>query len=142
MTQASMTRYTGTKTLSARPMTHGEYNAYRGWTPPEVEDQTTAGYLVEYEDGGQANDSRHAGYISWSPADVFEKSYRPTGTFQDRVRLEKAELDTKIDALAKFLPTEIFGGLPTDEQDRMTAQLAAMQDYSGCLAERIAAFPA
>ena len=60
--------------------------------------------------------------------------------FRDRVRLEQAELDAKIDALAKFMPTETFGKLTTDEQDRMTAQLAAMQDYSGCLAERVAAF--
>lgn len=74
----SMKRYTGTKTLAATPMTRGEYNAYRGWTAPEGEPQDVAGYLVEYEDGGKANDSRHAGYISWSPADVFERTYRET----------------------------------------------------------------
>jgi hypothetical protein len=70
-------RYSGTKTLIAWPMTRGQYNAYRTWTPPEGKDQTTAGYLVEYADGGPANDSRHAGYISWSPADVFERTYKP-----------------------------------------------------------------
>lgn len=70
-----MKRYQGTKRLSATPMTRGEYNTYRGWAAPEGEDQTVAGYLVEYEDGGKANDSRHQGYISWSPADVFERSY-------------------------------------------------------------------
>jgi hypothetical protein len=57
-------------------MTRGEYNAYRGWEVPANEDPADAGYLVEYEDGGKANDSRHAGYISWSPADVFERTYR------------------------------------------------------------------
>lgn len=62
--------------------------------------------------------------------------------FRDRVRLELRELDAKIDALAKFMPTETFGKLTTEEQDRMTAQLAAMQDYSGCLTERVAAFTA
>lgn len=60
--------------------------------------------------------------------------------YRDRVRLELAELDAKIDALAKFLPTDRFSSLPADEQDRMTSQLAAMQDYSGCLTERVAAF--
>jgi len=30
----------------------------------------------------------------------------------------------------------------TKEQIRLTAQLAAMQDYSNCLSERIANFPA
>jgi len=69
--------YTGTKTvLGTGPMTRGEYNTYRGWAVPEGEDQSVGGYLVEYTDGGKANDSRHAGYISWSPADVFEKAYR------------------------------------------------------------------
>jgi hypothetical protein len=72
-----MKRYTGTKTLFARPMTRGEYNAYRGWDQcPPTRTRADAGYLVEYEDGGKANDSRHAGYISWSPADVFERTYR------------------------------------------------------------------
>lgn len=44
---------------------------------PANEDPNAPGYLVEYQDGGKANDERHSGYISWSPADVFEKSYRP-----------------------------------------------------------------
>lgn len=69
--------YEGTKRLTAQPMTRGEYNAYRGWDLVLGEDQADAGYLVEYQDGGEANDARHSGYISWSPADVFERSYKP-----------------------------------------------------------------
>ncbi len=72
-----MKTYTGTKILDAQPMTRGEYNEYRGWTIPANENPSDAGYLVEYRDGGKANDSRHAGYISWSPADVFERTYKP-----------------------------------------------------------------
>jgi hypothetical protein len=71
-----MKTYLGTKQIKARRMTRGEYNTYRGWTPPEGEDQSTEGYLVEYGDGGKPNHPDHEGYISWSPADVFEKSYR------------------------------------------------------------------
>lgn len=63
-------------------------------------------------------------------------------TFQDRVRAEAAELDERISKLAAFQHTDTFHGLPGDEQDRLTAQLAAMQDYSGCLTERIEAFTA
>ncbi len=63
-------------------------------------------------------------------------------TFQDRVRAEAAELDERITKLKAFTSTETFGGLPVDEQDRMLAQLAAMSDYSACLAERIQAFAA
>jgi hypothetical protein len=73
-------RYVGTKTIDARPMTRAAYNDYRGWPLPPDENGDDAGFLVEYVDGGKANDSRHAGYISWSPADVFERSYKETAT--------------------------------------------------------------
>jgi len=73
-----MQSYVGTKTLKAKPMTRGEYNAYRGWKTPHDEDPAEAGYLVEYTDGGKPNHHDHAGYISWSPKDVFEYTYRPT----------------------------------------------------------------
>ena len=73
-----MQTYYGTKKLMARPMTLGEYNDYRGWTLPEDEHGTDQGYLVEYCDGGKSNDHRHKGYISWSPAGVFEAAYQPT----------------------------------------------------------------
>lgn len=136
-----MKRYVGTKTLSARPMTRGEYLAYRGWPLPEGEDPADAGYLVEYEDGGKANDSRHLGYISWSPADVFERTYKPVPTdHRDRVRLERAQLEEKCKALAAFSGTSIFAALPAAEQQRMRDQLDVMREYSRILLERIDAF--
>lgn len=72
----SMLAYIGTKTVLAAPMTRGEYNEYRSWQIPENEDPAEQGYLVEYVDGGKPNDDRHNGYISWSPSDVFERSYQ------------------------------------------------------------------
>jgi hypothetical protein len=74
-----MKKYIGTKTLYARPMTRGEYNRYRGWEMPIDEVASEPGYLVEYIGGGKPNDERHKGYISWSPADVFESTYREVG---------------------------------------------------------------
>jgi hypothetical protein len=71
-------QYIGTKLIQAVPMNRADYNLYRGWQLPANENGADEGYLVEYLDGGQANDPRHAGYISWSPAPVFDKSYRPT----------------------------------------------------------------
>lgn len=77
-----MKKYLGTKQLMAKPMTLGEYNTYRGWTIPADEDPNRAGYLVEYDStpSSPGNDPRHRGYISWSPADVFEEAYRETGS--------------------------------------------------------------
>lgn len=68
----------GVKTILAQPMTRLEYNDYRGWELPDDEDGSDDGYLVEYVDGGQSNHPNHEGYISWSPADVFNRAYRPT----------------------------------------------------------------
>lgn len=71
--------YCGTKSLWAKPMTKKEYCDYRGWNVPENEDPNEEGYLVEYLDGGKPNTTRHAGYISWSPKDVFERAYKENG---------------------------------------------------------------
>lgn len=61
-----MQDYIGTKALKAEPMTRGDYNAHRGWTPPNGEDQSVAGYHVVYADG----------YESWTPAPQFEEAYQ------------------------------------------------------------------
>jgi hypothetical protein len=45
---------------------------------PDNENGADEGYLVEYEDGGVPNDTRHEGYISWSPKAQFENAYRNT----------------------------------------------------------------
>jgi hypothetical protein len=74
-TDAEMPLYEGTKKLRARPMTKGEYNRFRGWEHPADEDANEAGYLVEYVDGGKANVAGFDGYVSWSPANVFEAHY-------------------------------------------------------------------
>lgn len=72
-----MQRYIGTKLINAKPMTRLEYNQFRGWELPADENGDDEGYLVEYLDGGQANTSAFAGYVSWSPRDVFGKAYWP-----------------------------------------------------------------
>lgn len=83
--------FIGTKIVIANPMTRAAYNAYRGWPLPDDENGEDEGYLVEYTDGGAANHTAHKGYISWSPAAVFEKAYRPTGglTFGQALELIK-----------------------------------------------------
>lgn len=136
-----MQRYTGTKTLSARPMTRGEYNAYRGWPAVQGEDVSDDGYLVEYEDGGKANDSRHAGYISWSPADVFERTYQPVShDHRDRVRAEAADLATKVEKLATFIQSPKFDELPLVDRVSLDQQHGHMTGYLSVLQARIARF--
>lgn len=71
-------RYTCHKEVLARPMTRGDYNSLRGWAIPATENPLDEGYLVEYTDGGEANHPNFAGYISWSPKDVFDRGYTET----------------------------------------------------------------
>ena len=59
----------------ARPMNRLTYNILRGWVVPADENPADEGYLVESLNGGQANHSEFAGYISWSPKAVFDRSY-------------------------------------------------------------------
>ena len=68
-------RYTCHKEVLARPINRGAYNALRGWEMPANENPLDDGYLVEYLDGGGRNHPDFAGYISWSPKDVFERGY-------------------------------------------------------------------
>ena len=64
---------------------------------------------------------------------------QPT-SYQDRVRAEYDELNTKLSKLVAFFATDTFEALPKEEKDCLTAQHFAMCDYSNCLSERIQAF--
>jgi hypothetical protein len=59
---------------------------------------------------------------------------------QHRVTVERAELNEKIEKLAKFFDTEMYQSLPMAEQGRMLQQLKHMIDYRHVLDNRIAAF--
>lgn len=78
--------YIGTKIVRAKPMTRKEYNDFRGWVVPENENPNDDGYLVEYTDSAVQPEliGKAGGYVSWSPKDVFERSYHKycdRGTF-------------------------------------------------------------
>ncbi|MGE4420549.1 MAG: DUF2829 domain-containing protein [Sulfurimonas sp.] len=87
-----MAQYVGTKVINAKPMTRQEYNDFRNCQLPPDKNGEDEGYLIEYVDGGKANTTAYSGYISWSPKDVFNKTYRPNGnlTFGDAIMLCKA----------------------------------------------------
>jgi len=70
--------YIGTKVINAQPMNRRNYNFLRGWSLPDNENGVDEGYLVEYTDRVEnpSNCPGYAGYVSWSPKDVFERAYR------------------------------------------------------------------
>lgn len=91
-----MKTYIGTKIIQATPMNRADYNEYRGWPLPENENGADEGYLVEYTDGGKGNDSRHYGYISWSPKAQFEGAYREAYCLTFGLALEMLKKGSKI----------------------------------------------
>ena len=135
--------YTGTKVVRAVAMNRAAYNDYRGWQLPADEDGNDNGYLVEYVDGGVANVPGHTGYVSWSPRDVFERSYREVGgaakeeTFLDRLKKEHADLSVKVSKLESFFKTEVFKKLDSRDAFDLKEQHAHMANYFWVVSRRL-----
>lgn len=140
--------YVGTKRLTAQPMNRGAYNIYRGWPLPANENAIDEGYLVEYLDGGAPNDyPRHAGYISWSPKDVFERSYRAVAPpveglrpHEQRVVDELEKLEHKRAMLEAFLQSPTIATLSAKDHLLLREQLMTMTTYGFVLSKRVASF--
>lgn len=111
-----MKKYIGTKTVEAEPLSMGEaYNQgllQVGRAPNEAE-KSKPGFRVKYE----------GGYVSWSPAEVFEQAYKLAETPLDRMQIEGVELSGKQVKLHAFISSEKF-----EELDDMTKAMLVVQD--------------
>lgn len=128
-----MKQYTGTKTVKAMPMTMGE--AYErkllkeGVRTSECETDK-AGYLVEYE----------GGYQSWSPAEPFDKAYKLSETFIDRLRIEYADVKERLGNLEEFFKPgfdEVAKKIGARQAALLTYQIFVMKTYVEVLDVRI-----
>ena len=128
-----MPAYQGKKDVYASPMTLGDYNKLQGWTIPEDQDPNREGFLVEYKDGGKPNHPDYEGYISWSPADVFEGSYKLIETPLDRLEIEVSELDARLGGLGKFLASGKHKELGQLQASLLAIQFDQMDTYSKIL---------
>ena len=62
---------------------------------------------------------------------------------QERIVVEKKELDEKLEKLLVFIGAgngPVYANLVTEERERLTEQARIMREYSDILADRIAAF--
>jgi hypothetical protein len=134
-----MQTYVGTKIIKAVPMNRDAYNTLRGWPTPPEENGADEGYLVEYQDGGKANHPDFANYISWSPKDVFEKSYRVANTPLDRVIIERDDLKEKLGKLTSFMTTSATK-ISEEHRKLLFLQQELMDGYAEVLDARIANF--
>lgn len=138
--------YTGSKVVGAIPMTRGDYNVYQGWTLPEDQNADDTGYLVEYLDGGKPNHPEHAGYISWSPTDVFEKNYISIGDitglapFLIRLKAERAENYDRLNKLRSFLDIQdeknAEGGERTEERQAFLDKIPTLDIHQLALQQK------
>jgi hypothetical protein len=137
-TEINMKQYIGTKQINAKPMARLEYNEFRGWELPADENGADEGYLVEYVGPGQkANTPEYEGYVSWSPKDVFEATYKVADTFIDRLTVEYDELNEKHEKLSAFLMSEKFYELTDANATLLRFQHIAMKSYLEILGMRL-----
>lgn len=134
--------YIGTKVVRGVPMSYRTFLEATGLRDNERTPYDAAGYLVEYTDGGAPNVEGFAGYISWSPKDVFEKAYtvgaepRKT-TFIDRMKAEVEELGGRLTKLKVFLQTPEYEALPDIERRELLKQSGGMEEYHWYLQRRL-----
>lgn len=131
-----MVSFTCHKTVKAVPINRKDYNDLRGWSVPSDENPEDEGYLVEYQDDGHKNVEGFDGYISWSPKDVFEKGYRLSETFTDRLKIEMEDLEEKYEKLEDFLSSSKSEKLEEIHKNLLRIQLFAMASYYGAVRTR------
>lgn len=136
--------YVGTKVIHAVPMTRLEYNELRGWELPGDEDGSDQGYLVQYANGQATNVGGFGGYVSWSPRDVFEESYKPVqtsrpSTYLERMQRERLELHERLTRLQVFTQSDKFYyNVSEVDQEDLLSQMNAMKLYVEILDRRLA----
>ena len=125
-----MKKYIGTKEVSATPAWQIDGTVYPkdGVVPRSMNRKD--GYKVVYEDG----------YESWSPKDVFEKAYKPSGTVLDKLKIERNELRERIEKLEDFIGlnfSEAKENVGSLQAALLVCQRSYMVDYLDVLQTRI-----
>lgn len=104
MEETTLKQYIGTKTVKAEPMVKSAAVA-KGWARASEGNPDTPGYHVQYTNPDGST------YDSWSPKDVFEKSYQIAEDFKDRLEIEFNELRIRLLKLHKFIQDNGFANI-------------------------------
>lgn len=104
MEETTLKQYIGTKTVKAEPMVKSAAVA-KGWARASEGNPDTPGYHVQYTNPDGST------YDSWSPKDVFEKSYQIAEDFKDRLEIEFKELRIRLLKLSKFIHDNGFANI-------------------------------
>lgn len=128
----TMKTYIGTKQVKAEPM--NELAAVENGYARKNEDnhEWREGYHVQYTNPDGST------YDSWSPAEPFEKAYKLSETFIDRLYIECTELVKRAEKCNDFLASDKVKELDRTSQALLYVQSGLMDQYSFVLGDRIA----
>ncbi len=127
----------GIKAILSSPMARLEYNNYRGWKLPSDENGSDEGFLVEYLEGGASNHENHKGYISWSPSEVFNNAYKPSGSMSFGMATEAARMGCKVarsgwngtKMFAYIVPTGVYPAQTDMIKDHFPNDMVPYREY-------------
>lgn len=134
MEETTLKQYIGTKTVKAEPMVKSAAVA-KGWARASEGNPDTPGYHVQYTNPDGST------YDSWSPKDVFEKSYQIAEDFKDRLEIEFKELRIRLLKLSKFIQDNGFANIAKtigpEQGALLLSQYHGMSLYFDALKARI-----
>lgn len=134
MEVTTLKQYIGTKMVKAEPMAKSAAVA-KGWARPSEGNEDVPGYHVQYTNPDGST------YDSWSPKEVFEKSYQIAEDFKDRLIIEFNELEDRLNKLNAFLDENDYDKIVekcgTVQTALMLSQYHAMKHYYDILKTRI-----
>ena len=135
MEETTLKQYKGTKTVKAEPMNES-VAVEKGFARANKDGhEWREGYHVQYTNPDGSN------YDSWSPKDVFEKSYQVAEDFKDRLIIEFKELKERFNKLDAFLDENDYDKVVekcgTVQTALMLSQYHAMRHYYDILKTRI-----
>lgn len=134
MENKTLKQYIGTKMVKAEPMAKSAAVA-KGWARPSEGNEDVPGYHVQYTNPDGST------YDSWSPKDVFEKSYQVAEDFKDRLIIELKELKERFNKLEAIMNKNDYDKIVEKCGPVQTAlmiyQYHAMRHYYDILRTRI-----
>lgn len=135
MEETTLKQYKGTKTVKAEPMNES-VAVEKGFARANKDGhEWREGYHVQYTNPDGST------YDSWSPKDVFEKSYQVAEDFKDRLIIEFNELKERFNKLDAFLDGKHYDKIVekcgTVQTALMLSQYHAMKHYYDILKTRI-----
>ena len=134
MEETTLKQYIGTKKVKAEPMVKSAAVA-KGWARASEGNPDTPGYHVQYTNPDGST------YDSWSPKDVFEKSYQIAEDFKDRLEIEFKELRIRLLKLHKFIQDYGFANIAKkigpEQGALLLSQYHGMSLYFDALKARI-----